>query len=50
MYFLGMGVSHHDGMSCIIPQSFWRHPNGIDIRLEGQIERHEEYWQRFGKM
>lgn len=43
-YFVKMGVSEPDDMSCTILESFWRHLNGIDIRLEEQLERYKRYW------
>lgn len=45
-WFNGLGIKHPDDMSGIILDSFWRHLNGNDIKLEDQIKYYQEYWER----
>jgi hypothetical protein len=45
-WFNSHGIYHADDMSSIILDSFWRHLNGKQIRLEDQIKRYQEFWKK----
>ena len=45
-YFKGFGLFHPDDMSDIILVSFHRRLNDKDIKLEEQIQRYKEFWDK----
>ncbi len=45
-YFNNMGIFHPDDMSSIILNSFHRHLNNKEIRLEEQVKHCQEYWEK----
>ena len=45
-YFNSIGIHHPDDMSGIILDSFYRHLNGKDIRLEEQVKYYQDYWKK----
>jgi ankyrin repeat protein len=49
-YFFSIGVCHPDDMSGIIFDSFWRHLNGLPIRLDEQIDYYQKHWESQSKL
>ncbi len=45
-YFTNLGLTHADDMSGTILDSFWRHLNGLPLRLNEQIADYETYWRK----
>lgn len=45
-FFKIKGISHPDDMSGIILTSYHRKINGIEIQLEEQIMKYQEYWEK----
>lgn len=45
-FFKIKGFSHPDDMSEIILTSYYRNLNGIEIQLEEQIMKYQEYWEK----
>ena len=44
-YFHDLGIFHPDDMSAIILDSYHRHLNGREIKLEEQVEWYKNYWK-----
>lgn len=45
-YFNEMGITHPDDMSAIILHSYHRYLNNKEIKLEEQVQRYKEYWEK----
>ena len=45
-WFVGLGLHHADDMSGVILTSFWRHMNGKDLDIEGQVKHYQDYWAK----
>lgn len=45
-YFNNLGIYHPDDMSGIIIDSYYRRINGLDIKLEEQINYYKNYWKK----
>lgn len=48
-YFNDLGIDHPEDMSGIILDSYHRHLNKKEIRLEEQVKYYENYWENFKK-
>lgn len=44
-YFNKIGIFHPDDMSSIILTSYYRKVNGIDIKLDEQVNYYKKYWK-----
>lgn len=44
-YFNKIGIFHPDDMSSIILTSYYRKINGIDIKLDEQVNYYKKYWK-----
>ena len=44
-YFNKIGIFHPDDVSSIILTSYYRKVNGIDIKLDEQVNYYKEYWE-----
>jgi hypothetical protein len=45
-YFNEMGITHSDDMSGIILDSYHRHLNNNEIKLEEQVQHYRDYWEK----
>ena len=45
-YFNELGIFHPDDMSGIIIDSYYRHLNKKDIKLDEQIQYYKDYWEK----
>lgn len=43
-YFNRLGVYHADDMSGMILESYWRHLNGLPLKLREQARGYHDYW------
>lgn len=47
-WFKSKGIMHADDMSAILLTSFHRRTNGLDIELDKQIKRYQDFWRKEG--